>query len=154
LSKSKMNWLSKLLSLSSHDRRLLVSAAFFLIIVKLGLLLLPFQKLRIMMARFLELSRILSGRDHTTTIEEVARAVSVASRHIPGTGTCLPMALTAHGLLTRFGLKADLRIGVRRDRKGEFQAHAWVESRNGILICDLENLAQFTPLPHLGQKIL
>ncbi len=148
-----MKWLSKLFRLSFHDRRLLVAAAFFLTVVKLGLLLLPFQRLRNLMARFLGPSPRSHGKDHTS-VEEVAWAVSVTSRHIPGTGSCLPMALATHGLLTRFGLPADLRIGVRRNIDGVFKAHAWVESRKGVLICDLENLAQFTPLPHLDQKTL
>lgn len=148
-----MKRLSKLFRLSSHDRRLLVTAAFILTVVKLGLLLLPFQKFRNLIARLLKPSRRLSGKYHTT-LEEVTWAVSVASRHIPVTGACLPRALAAHILLTRFGLPADLRIGVRRNKDGTFQAHAWVESLNGVLICDLENLAQFTPLPHLDQKIL
>jgi hypothetical protein len=148
-----MKWLYKLFRLSYHDRRLLVTAAFFLTVIKLGLLLLPFQKLRILMARLLKPSNSLPKRYHTT-VEEVAWAVSSASSHIPGTRTCLPRALATYGLLTRFGIPADLRIGVRRNREGFFQAHAWVEARDGVLICDLENLAQFIPLPQLDQKIL
>ncbi len=146
-----MKWISKLFYLSPRDRRLLVTAAFLLTVFKLGLLLLPFQKLRNLMVRLLRPSRKLVGKAHATA-KEVAWAVSVASRHIPGTGSCLPVALATHALLNYFGLPADLRIGVRHNREGEFQAHAWVESRNGVLICDLENLAQFTPLPHLDQK--
>jgi hypothetical protein len=40
--------------------------------------------------------------------------------------TCLPRSLTLQALLRRYGMEADLRIGVRWEA-GELRAHAWVE---------------------------
>jgi len=65
---------------------------------------------------------------------EIARSVTLASRHVPAATTCLHRAVTLWALLRRRGLAADLRFGARR-RGDEIEAHAWVE-HDGVVISD------------------
>ena len=52
-------------------------------------------------------------------------------------------------LLGRLGYSTSLRIGVARNEKGKFQAHAWIEDGGEILIGELNDLDRFTVLPPL-----
>jgi hypothetical protein len=53
-------------------------------------------------------------------------AVDVASRNHLMTFRCVPRALVLRALLTRAGIPAELRIGVRK-RDERLEAHAWLE---------------------------
>lgn len=55
-----------------------------------------------------------------------ARMVRAASRHGLGSPSCLEESLVLLHILSREGIPAQLRIGVRRSQP-EFEAHAWVE---------------------------
>ena len=76
-------------------------------------------------------------------------AVRTAARAIPAVSTCLTNALAAHVLLARRGYVSNLRIGVTRDEKGEFTAHAWLEQEGAILIGG-DWSDGFTPMPALN----
>lgn len=59
----------------------------------------------------------------------VAAAVNGAVRWLPSrVTTCLPRACAAHMMLTRRGMKSQLRIGVVKSPQGRVNAHAWVEA--------------------------
>jgi hypothetical protein len=71
---------------------------------------------------------VLRGR---VTATQVAWMVRAASRGIPR-ATCLTQALTAQILLNWAGLENRICIGVA---KGEdFEAHAWVECENRVVL--------------------
>jgi hypothetical protein len=40
-----------------------------------------------------------------------------------------------------------------KDQRGEFQAHAWIESQGRVVIGDVPDLALFTELPSAGELI-
>jgi hypothetical protein len=55
-----------------------------------------------------------------------ARLVALASTALPLHFSCLQRSAVLHLLLHQQRIRADLRIGVRRN-EGSFEAHAWVE---------------------------
>ena len=85
--------------------------------------------------------------------ERIAWAVSAAGRRVPGGRHCLASALTAQTLLARYGYPARLRIGVAQTTEQGFHAHAWVETRHGVLPRD-STLERFTALPALDRELL
>lgn len=145
-----MKVLHKFSLLPAADRWFLIKTILLVETIKLGMWLLPFRTLH----RFLTLAAGATARsqpaDHTS-IERVARAVDMASRHTPGLKTCLVRSLAAQVLLTRRGHSALLHIGVVRGERGQFQAHAWVES-NGEIVTGGSDLERYTPLAVLGEE--
>ncbi|MDQ7029719.1 MAG: lasso peptide biosynthesis B2 protein [Ardenticatenia bacterium] len=127
-----MDKLRKFRHLPATERRLLVSAAFWLLAMRLALVLLPFRFMPRLPALVARLRR--PARKTEVAPERIAWAVRVAERHLPGRRTCLVQALAAQTLLLRQGYDARLRIGVGRDEAGGFRAHAWVEYEGGILL--------------------
>jgi Transglutaminase-like superfamily len=141
-----MRRLRTFLLLPSTERNLLISAALWLGLVRLGLWLLPFQSIR----RLLKHYRQPSGRWSKAgpiSPEQIAWDVTVAAHYIPN--TCLSRALATHALLERAGFSAYLRIGLAKKRSGQLEGHAWVESQGKIVIGALEDLSRYVPLPPL-----
>jgi hypothetical protein len=62
---------------------------------------------------------------------------------------CLARALATQILLSRCGYPSHLRFGIVKEKEGHLQAHAWVESQGEVVMGDLRNLSEFTPLPSL-----
>ena len=78
----------------------------------------------------------------------VTWAVSKVSRLVP-MASCLTQAMSVRWLLRREGIGCQLRIGVKRDEAGTFQAHAWIEHAGHVVIGGQENLGEFAALPAL-----
>lgn len=87
-----------------------------------------------------------TGRS-TVALQDLTWALETADTLLPGTGTCLQVALVGDHLLDAHGYDAALRIGVATDEHGQFEAHAWLERDHRVLIGDLEDLSRFHPLP-------
>jgi len=138
-----MRRLHKFLSLPSGDQKLLMTAFFLVATVRLGLWFFPFSWVR------RTASSASRARPHPTPISvlRLAGSIDLASRYVPR-ATCLTKALAAQILLTRSGHKPLLRIGVRRDSGGNFQAHAWLEN-DGMVIGGLDDLHTYATLPPL-----
>ncbi|KPL12124.1 hypothetical protein AMJ85_01940 [candidate division BRC1 bacterium SM23_51] len=143
-----MRRIRKFLSLPAADQWLLLKSAVLLGSIRLGLWLLPFQTMRRVLARMGK-ARACSKETDEALVERVVRAVSLAGRHVPGTRSCLVQSLGAQVLLARRGWPVRLRIGVARGEKGQFQAHAWLESRGKVIIGGTEDLSRYTPLSPL-----
>ena len=142
-----MNKLRKFLQLAPGERRLLAKAALWLSAVRLMLWVLPFHRQKSLLAR-LEQPTNREPENDPLLPERIAWAVELASRYIPR-ASCLTQSVAAKILLQRAGYAAALHIGVAKDEKGQFQAHAWVENGGRILIgeCQLE---QYAPLYTFG----
>ena len=52
--------------------------------------------------------------------------------------TCLTKALTAHYLLSKNGYSSLVKIGVGKDSEGQFEAHAWLEYDDYVIIGESE----------------
>ena len=121
-----------------------------LVAVRLGLCIAPFASLRRWTAR------LARPRDPSPTAvplpaEHIAWAVSAVGRRVPGGQNCLAKALTTQTLLARYGHSARLRIGVAQITQQGFHAHAWVETRDGVVLRE-STLERFTALPVLDRE--
>jgi hypothetical protein len=139
-----MALLRKFLRLPAADRWLLIKAALLLEAIAVGKRLLPFRILRRLLARAADTP---TGPGHTDRLspDKFAWAVEAANRHTPGTKACLTQALAVQVLLARAGHPALLHLGVARGERGQFRAHAWVESEGKVIIGG-PGLEDFTPL--------
>ena len=143
-----MGRITKFLRLPGKDRALLLQAFCLITGIRLALKTVRFVTLRAALARLAS-----AGRPSIPANEEeqqrIVWAVRTAARAFPMISTCLTNALAAHVLLARRGYVSNLRIGVTRDDKGEFTAHAWLEQEGEILIGG-DWSGGFTPMPALN----
>jgi hypothetical protein len=132
----------KFFQLNSRDRQLIVVVILLLSFVRLGFLLFPFPKLKQILHRFSQQSP--SPNPHN--LMALIWAVNVASNLMPGGVKCLARALTMDVLMHRQGYLPDLRLGVLKQTDGQPYFHAWVEYQGQVIIGNLPNLKDFTPL--------
>jgi transglutaminase superfamily protein len=69
---------------------------------------------------------------HPVTLE---RAIRMVYRLLPVQSTCLKQSLVFCRMRRRWGLPAELRLGVQKS-DGIFAAHSWVEDGNGNVLTD------------------
>ncbi|MEM9005879.1 MAG: lasso peptide biosynthesis B2 protein [Cyanobacteria bacterium P01_F01_bin.86] len=160
--------LSKLRRSQKRDLGLLAIAFGLLSIVRLGLWLMPFRTLCnvLMRIRRPSFSSPTANRDcgdnpsspstageasdqRTPTDRNVAKlvwSIQVAGRYLPGRAKCLARALATQVLMNWYRYSSELRIGVDKTPAGEFRAHAWIEYQGRVIIGNLKDLSQFTPL--------
>ena len=110
-------------TLSRAERRILARAIILLPLTAAGLRVLGFQRVKGLLLSSLPTDPI---RSDLAAARSVARIVIGAALWSPLPAHCLPRALVLCCLLTRQGLRAELRIGAGRPG-GDFTAHAWVE---------------------------
>lgn len=146
-----MKSLIRLLKLPHGDRVLLLQTAVLLNAVRLGLWLLPFQKLCRLLNRCFPLKSNQTVEPHQ--IDKVIWAVEAVSWHLPGRRVlCLARALATQALLHQLGCDCELRIGVAKSPTGKLEAHAWVEHDGKLIIGGVPGLNRFMPLPSLEMK--
>ena len=140
-----MNKTLRFLRLPSSDRKILFKAGVLLWVVRIGMWILPFRSLRELLGKKTHNS-IAVSQATPARAEKIARCVKLMSRYVPA-ATCLAQALVTVRLLEEAGLPACLRIGVARSEAGEFEAHAWVESKGRVIIGGTHvDLSRFTVL--------
>jgi hypothetical protein len=124
---------------------MLIRAAVLLWIVRLGLWILPFQRLRDLLSKK-NRKPIAEATTELASIRKITRSVKRMSRYVPA-ATCLAQALVTITMLEEAGLPASLRIGVARSEAGKIEAHAWVESMGKVIIGGTHvDLKRFTVL--------
>lgn len=129
----------------ARERRDLLRAVGWLLVMRLGLWLLPFRRLREIVSTYLARPRRpRPGSANAAEAARIAWAVQAVGPYVPAT-TCLTQALAAQVLLARAGHPVRVHIGVIREAGGQFAAHAWVESAGRVLIGGTE-IESFTPL--------
>jgi hypothetical protein len=74
----------------------------------------------------------------------IARIHEATSRHLSSRANCLEQSLVLWWLLVRRGIRAELRIGARKEA-GRFEAHAWVELGGVVLNNTGEEHLHFAP---------
>ena len=142
-----MRSIVKFSQLPCEDRSLLLKTLPLVAGIRLALWVLPFESTRRLVARLAADKR--SEESRVIPAAKLAWAVGAVARRIPA-ASCLTQALALHVLCRRNGHPTDVQIGVNRDERNSFRAHAWVESDGEILIGRLADLSAFLPLPSLG----
>ena len=128
-----MRRLRKFISVPAADRVLLLRAAFVLAAVRLGLWLLPSRS--VLDAAACQGRPAPKRRPLASPVpaERLTWAIRGAARYIPA-ATCLTQALALQWLLLRFGHASRVHIGVRKAAGARFEAHAWVECGDKVVI--------------------
>ncbi|WP_229217047.1 lasso peptide biosynthesis B2 protein [Dyadobacter luteus] len=119
--------------LRNEEKMLFFKASVSLLLIKSGLLLLPFPTFRKVYNRLAksDKKKDVSGQQ----IDAAVWAVKSAADHLPVELLCLPRALATKYLLRKVPALT-LEIGVEITPAKVFEAHAWVEKNGSVIIGD------------------
>lgn len=148
-----MKKLLKFRKLNSSGKRLFVQAYFSMMLIRLGLLLLPFSKLQGLIKEISQ-RKMLFPTTRPITAWQVALAVHRSSKYSPGEVKCLARALTTAFLMSRYGLSYKMNIGVARGEQNNFEAHAWVESDGQVIVGNLPDLSRYAAMSSKGEGLI
>lgn len=137
---------AKFWRLAPSERALFLVAMVSVAVIGMSLRLVSFRRIQDM----LEPARGVTGPEPSTLdagvqARKIARLVAAASRHGPFRANCLPTSLALRHMLLCRGIKADLRVGVRKTADGKLEAHAWVEHEGQPLIDKPDVHQRFVP---------
>jgi len=122
-----MHLVRKLLSIPKVRRRILIEAAWSLILARMMLRCIPFKRIEKYLSRRatkLEITgptRDLLCRDARSAVERIAEL-------LPGSTVCFPRAIAVQSMLRRRGVSTTLYYGARDD--GSLSAHVWIQDGN------------------------
>tara|TARA_R110002124_G_scaffold85967_8_gene222601 strand:- start:82 stop:531 length:450 start_codon:yes stop_codon:yes gene_type:complete len=121
----------------------LIRSAMVLTLVKLGLVMLPFNTFRNWFRKIAYASspRTLSKK----RVDEIVWSINVMANLLPISLLCLPRALAAKYLL-RGQSNMKLEIGVELNPREQFEAHAWIEQDGEIIIGDWDSSISYQRL--------
>lgn len=122
-----MSSLKAFATLTSQDRKLFLRALVLVAVVRLGLFLLSFKRLQRLT------SRPVLQASPLRPVTRCVWAVRAASRYVPR-ATCLTQAIAGQRILAASGYESRIEIGVAKDDRRHFQAHAWVVCGDEIVI--------------------
>ena len=78
-----------------------------------------------------------SEGDRLAVVDDVVWASYAVTTNLPWLDSCLIRSLTAITLLRFLGVPCTLHIGARKQvDTGEMEAHIWVQSGDGKVVCD------------------
>lgn len=131
--------------LSNLEKIILIKALMLLWIVRIMLWVLPFQTLQNIIKKFTSTEE---KKVHSVHVGKLIWTVNVMSTYTPH-ATCLTRALAAQILLARYNYSSNIKIGVSKN-EGEFEAHAWLESDDKIILGESE--IEYTTILKMGEK--
>ena len=139
-----MKKLLNFFNLPVTEKTLLVESLVLVAFIGLALRIIPFRFLRKILA-----ARIAKENGQKFVdwkkVNTIVRAVRSASRFVPF-ATCLPQALATMFLFKSRGQLSNLKIGVAKDEKKHFKAHAWLEINGRIIIGKLPSHCEYKVL--------
>jgi len=138
---------------SDYDRKIAFQAAIALLATRAGLRLRGFRRWQTLLGRFtpqhmrhIDAKYFMEDEMLPGSPPAIAKMGEAVARLLPFEPTCLEKSLAIWWLLRRHRIPADLRIGVRKDAAGNFEAHAWVEV-DGVVQGEWgEDSTRFVPL--------
>lgn len=137
-----MQSLRRFLRLSRQERTLIIQAIVITSALRLSL---PWLSLQSIHRLAVNIRRRSNGN---VSAYRIVWAVRSAARLIPGS-TCLVQALAAQALLIRHGYTSGLTIGVTKNERDRFGAHAWITCGDEVLMGGHET-ENYTALLILG----
>jgi hypothetical protein len=107
-------------------RRLLIEAALYLLMARLGLAVLSFRQLTWFLNRSLPQAEI-TGSEREQLRQEVSWAIDTVATYLPGETLCFPRGIAAQAMLRRRRVRTTLYYGVAKVPGGGLTAHVWVQ---------------------------
>lgn len=132
-------------SRTSYGKKLFLQAYIVMSLVRLGLLLLPFNRLQNLVSKSQRLTWLAFAPTQVTT-NRIAVSVYRSSKYQPGKPMCLARALTAAVLMNIYGLSHQIQIGVAKGENGQLEAHAWVNSGGRVVVGNLPDLSRYVAM--------
>ncbi|MCB2216043.1 lasso peptide biosynthesis B2 protein [Desulfofustis glycolicus] len=140
--------LRKFVRLPAGEKRCFCRAVGLLAYYRLALLVIPLQRL------LRNRSRQPAAIPATMHVDagRLAGLIRSAATVVPGT-TCLVNSLAGQRLFAGYGYPAKLHVGVAKDRRDGFQAHAWLTLADEIVVGELPDMAKYRELPDLDSAL-
>jgi hypothetical protein len=136
----------RFMQLDGSDKWLLLRATGWLLIARIMLVAMSFERL----------SARLSVTSHSTQIEpdpnlleRVGSAVSAAANNVPWRSDCFPQTIAARMLLKRFGYASTIHFGVERAGEDVLNGHAWLTCGETVVTGGAE-LNRYVEIHRLG----
>lgn len=121
-----MKMIHSFLKLDNEIKWLLIKALIFLWVIRIMLWIFSFNKIQKILKRWSK-----SQSTGTIPLSRITWGINVMSRFAPQS-TCLVKALAGWLLLSEYGFDSEIKIGV--SRREEFEAHAWLEHENEVIL--------------------
>ena len=144
-----VNWkgnLEKFGNLGGADQWLFIRAAFWLLIARIRLAVIPFRKLS---ARLSGEQQIEAQMPDPDLLRRIGRAVAVAANHVPWRSDCFPQTIAARALLKHYGLASTIHFGVERVGEEDLAGHAWLTCGEFVVTGDID-LDRYTEMHQLS----
>lgn len=137
-----MSLIHSFLKLDNKTQLLLIKTLFVMWIIRVILWLFSFNRMEKIVKGFSRVKPVSS-----TPLPKITWAVQVMGRFVPRS-TCLVRALSGQILLASYGYSSLVKIGVSKS-KGEFEAHAWLEHGDEVVLGESET--DFVPIMDVGE---
>lgn len=127
--------LRRFAKVGGHRRALVVEAVIMLLLARMALGLVPFQRLARRFGTFVAphaarcaAAMIPCSDDQARLAHDIGWAVTRAARHVPFPAVCLPQAMAARVMLNRRGIASVLHFGAAKNESRALDAHAWLDA--------------------------
>ncbi|MDY9922937.1 lasso peptide biosynthesis B2 protein [Methanobacterium sp.] len=129
-----MRIISSFIKLPSRDKLVVIEALFWVIVIRLMVWIFPFKFVQKRVQKIA--SYLSSDRASPVSMSRLRVMIVIVSRYVPR-ATCLVQALAGYILFSKYGYTTSIKIGVLNEN-GEFEAHAWLENDNGVVLGESE----------------
>ena len=147
-----MKRLLKLLR-SRGGKKLFLQTYITMSLIRLGLLLLPFSRLQELITK-VKGWNFLAVASSEVNIRAIVIGVYRSGKYQPGNPMCLARALTTSVLMGIYSLPHQINIGVAKGKDGRIEAHAWVVSKDIVIVGNLPDLDRYTPMSSQGERLI
>lgn len=134
-------------------KKLFFQAYIVMCLVRLGLLLLPFNRLQDLILESKKLTWLAIAKSEVT-VSAIARAVNRSGKYSPGKPMCLARALTTAVLMSIYCFPYQINIGVAKGESGNIEAHAWVTWEGKVMVGNLPDLSRYVPMSAKGKGLI
>lgn len=133
-------------ALRAGDRSLVLEAAIALIVVRAGLAVFGFARVRRGIDRVACRFSLQQTTPTSDAAPRVAWSIAAVTRRLPFRSTCLVESLAVDAMLRRRGVASEVRFGVRPPDGGMLAAHAWVEHDGVVVFGARPDLSEYAVL--------
>lgn len=130
--------LRKWRALSRADRRLVIEAAAWFVLVRIALWIVPIASL----SRWAASRHVGRPVDPDVRPARIGWATEAVARRLAKPQSCLAQALTAQAMLGGRGQSSTLHFGARKQTSEPFRGHAWLEC-GGVVLVGSDDLEAF-----------